>query len=290
MGLLDSFKQSKVMRYTKGDRVHPATISDSPSPSIRSSSTAVGTPSKLPPGKKKEEAGPMGWHKAGGFPNPPLPPPVTYGRPRRKSSSCSLCYCLSFFFSFLVILLILAGLTVFIIYVVFQPKLPKATIQNVAITKFNLTNRSGGPLKTLADLKNPVLNANIAFTIQVENPNEKLGIHFRDVSVIVAYNGTEFAHSFVAPFFQGKKTTSEVVANLKASSAPLSESQGKELQIAINQHDIPLSARINVGAALQIGSWVIPPGHIHVACNLRASPPTAPQGAKLLSKSCKWLR
>lgn len=288
MGLLDHFKQ-------KGDKVHPAAFSSSPSSSLRASSVAMGTPSKPPPGKTKKEefAGPVGWHKAGGYPNPPLPPPATYGRPRRRelsSSSCSFCYCLSFLFSFLVILLILTGLTALIIYVVFQPRLPAATIQNVAITKFNVTNRAGGAVTTLADFQNPVLNANIAFTIEVENPNSKLGIHFRDVSVLVSYNGTEFAHSFVAPFYQGKHTTSQVVAVLNASSAPLSASQGKNLQVAINQHDIPLSARINVGAALQIGSWILPPGHIHVACNLRASPPTAPQGAKLLSKTCKWLR
>jgi len=124
----------------------------------------------------------------------------------------------------------------------------------------------------------------------VENPNEKLGIHFKDVSVLVSYNGTQFAHSVVAPFYQGKKTNSVIVAELNASSAPLSESQGKELQAAIGMNDIPLLAKVKVGAALQVGSWVIPPIHVQVACNLRASPPTAPEGAKLLSKSCKWLR
>lgn len=287
MGLLDYFKRTGAMKHQKGDKVHPATFGNS----HEASSASVGTPSKPPPGKKKEEAGPMGWHKAGGFPNPPLPPPATYGRPRRKSSfSCPLCYYLSFLFSFLVVLIILAGLTVIIIYVVFQPKLPKATIQNVAITKFTVANRAGGPLATLADLQSPVLNANIAFTIQVENPNEKVGIHFRDMSVLVSYNGTEFAHSVLAPFYQGRNTTSEVLVDLKASSAPLSQSQGKELQSAISRNDIPLFARIKVGAALEIGTWVIPPGHIQVACDLRASPPMAPQGAKLLSKSCKWLR
>lgn len=289
MGLLDHFKLSRTMRHQKGDKVHPATYTDSPAPSLRDSSSAVGTPCKAEK-KPHGSPGPMGWHEAGGFPEPPLPPPATYGRPRRRSSSCSLCYCLSAFFSFLVILIILSGLTVLIFYVVFQPKLPKATITNVAITKFNVTNRAGGAITSLAEMQNPVLNANIGVTIQVENPNEKLGIHFKDASVIVSYNGTQFAHSVVAPFYQAKKTSSLVVADLNASSAPLSESQGKELEVAIGKNDIPLVARINVGAALQIGSWVIPPVHIHVACSLRASPPTAPQGAKLLSKSCKWLR
>lgn len=125
---------------------------------------------------------------------------------------------------------------------------------------------------------------------QVENPNEKLGIHFKDVSVAVSYNGTEFAHSDVANFYQAKKTSSVVTADLRTSSAPLSESQGRELQAAIGKNDIPLVARVKVGAALQVGTWTVPPIHVLVACNLRASPPTAPQGAKLLSKSCKWLR
>lgn len=124
----------------------------------------------------------------------------------------------------------------------------------------------------------------------MENPNEKLGIHFKDVSVVVSYNGTQFAHSAVAPFYQGKKTSSVVVANLTASSAPLSESEGKALQSAIGENDIPLLARVKVGASLQIGSWVVPALHVQVACTLRVRPPSAPEGAELLSKSCKWLR
>jgi len=142
------------MRHQNGDKVHPAP----------STSATLGTPSKT---QKNKSSGPMGWHKAGGYPEAPLPPPATYGRPRRSSSSGSLCYCLSAFLSFLVIVIILSGLTILIFYVVFQPKLPKASITNVAITKFNVTNRAGGAITSLDDLQNPVLNANIAFTIQV---------------------------------------------------------------------------------------------------------------------------
>ncbi|XP_024371529.1 NDR1/HIN1-like protein 12 isoform X1 [Physcomitrium patens] len=290
MGFLDVFSEKRNMRYQRGEKVHPASFDNLPASSIRTSSAALGTPSKGSSGKSKREP-PMGWDKAGGFPNLPLPPPATQGRPRRKpSSSCSVCYCLSLFFSFLIIIIILAGLTILIFYIIFQPRLPKATILNVVVTSFNVTNKNGGPIASLADSQNPVLNANIAFTIQVENPNDKLGIHFRDLSVFVSYNGTQFAHSFVPPFYQGKKTKSEVIANLKATSAPLSQSQGQDLQAAIGQNDIPLSARITVGAALEIGSWIIPPGHIQVLCQLRVSPPTSPAGAKLLSKSCKWVR
>lgn len=255
------------MRYQKGDRVHPAALDNSPH----------GTPSRgAPPGRKKQEL--------------PLPPPTPCVKPRRKSSSCSLCYCLWCFFSFLIILIILAGLTVLVIYVVFLPKLPKYTLEDVAITQLNVTNRAGGPISTLADLQNPILNADIAFDILVENPNEKVGIQYKGVRVFVLYQGTEFAHSFVAPFYQGRNTSSHVVVDLKATSAPLSESQGKELQAAIGQNDIPLLAKINVAAALEIGSWVLPAGRVQVVCDLRVSPPTAPYGAKLLSKSCEWVR
>ena len=263
MGALDHLKEKRAMRYQKGDRVFPG---DSP----------AGTPSRgAPPGPRKQ----MG--------ELPLPPPAPYGRPRRKTS-CSLCHCLWCFLSFLVILIILAGLTVLIIYVIFLPKLPKYSLQNVAISQLAVTNRAGGPITSLADLQDPVLNADIDFTILVQNPNGKLGIHYKDVSVFVYYEGVEFAHSFVPNFYQASNTSSQIVVDLKATSAPLSQSQGQQLQTAISQNDISLSAQINVGASLQIGSLELPPGYVRVSCNLHVSPPTAPDGAKLLSKSCSW--
>jgi hypothetical protein len=210
-------------------------------------------------------------------------------RPRRKPSSCSLCHCLWCFFSFLIILIILAGITALVIYIVFLPKLPKYSLQGVAITELTVTNRAGGPISSLAELQNPVLSIDIAFTILVENPNESLGIHYKNVSVLVFYQGTELAHSFVPPFYQPRNTSSQVVVDMKATSAPLSESQGQGLQAAIAQNDVPLLARINVGAALEIGSWELPPGHVHVVCDLQVSPPTVPHGAQLLSKSCQWV-
>ncbi|KAG0618145.1 hypothetical protein M758_4G043200 [Ceratodon purpureus] len=274
MGLLDPFKETRAMRYQKADRVYPATLDDS----------RPGVPSKgAPAGRSKHASAPMG--------GVPLPLPAPNVRPRRNSSSsCSPCHCLWCFFSFLIILIILVGITALIIYVVFLPQLPKYSLQDVAITQLAVTNRAGGPISSLAELQNPVLNADIAFTILVENPNEKVGIHYKDVSVFVFYQGSEFAHSFVAPFYQGRKSSSNVVVDMKVTSAPLSESQGKELQVAISQNDVPLLVRINVGAALEIGSWVLPPGHVQVVCDVRVSPPTAPQGAKLLSKSCKWVK
>lgn len=246
------------MRYQKADRVHPEAIL-----------------------------------KAGGFPHHPRPaPPAISDRPRRQrsSSSCSFCCCLSFCCSFFVIFVILALLAVLIFYILFQPQLPKYSLLDVAIKQLNVTNRAGGPISSLADVQNPVLNANIAFTILVENPNAKLGIHYKDVRASVSYEGSTFAHCLVVPFYQGRKSSSRVVADLQATSAPLSESQGKGLQVAIAQNDVPLFARINVGAGLEIGGWVTPSVHVQVACHLRVSPPTAPSGAKLLSKSCKWER
>lgn len=56
----------------------------------------------------------------------------------------------------------------------FQPKLPKANITNVAITKFNVTNRNGGAITSLTEAQNPVLNADIAFTIQVSDAPKPL--------------------------------------------------------------------------------------------------------------------
>jgi hypothetical protein len=272
------------MKSPKGDKIHPI-MYDSPASSFRSPSPTFGTPSKGEYGKKYELS--KEWGKPG-YRSPSLPPPAVYGRPRRRSS-CSPCYVLTVLFSILVILLILSGLAVLVFYAVFEPRMPVYSVQNVRIAELNVTNRAGGPISSPSDLHDPVLNTDIAFTIRAQNPNSKLGIHYQNVSVFVAYQGTTFAQSQIAPFYQGSNSTTDVVADMKATNSPLSQSQGQALQTAITNNDVPLFARITVQGALQIGSWTTPSMWIHVVCNVRASPPTAPQGAQLLSRSCKWV-
>lgn len=272
------------MKSPKGDKIHPI-MYDSPASSFRSPSPTFGTPSKGEYGKKYELS--KEWGKPG-YRSPSLPPPAVYGRPRRRSS-CSPCYILTVMFSILVILVILSGLVVLVFYAVFEPRMPVYSVQNVRIAELNVTDRAGGPISSPSDLHDPVLNTDIAFTIRAQNPNSKLGIHYQNVSVYVAYQGTTFAQSQIAPFYQGSNSTTDVVADMKATNSPLSQSQGQALQTAITNNDVPLFARITVKGALQIGSWTTPSMWIHVVCNVRASPPTAPQGAQLLSKSCKWV-
>lgn len=187
---------------------------------------------------------------------------------RNRWSPC--CYYLSFSFTFLVILVILGLVVVLIIYIVFQPRLPKYSLQDVAIKQLNVTN-------------NRALNAKIALTILVENPNAKVGIHYRKLQASVWYQGTAYAECVVAPFYQASRTSSSVVADLQATSAPLSRHQRMGIQAAIGNNDVPLLARINVGAGLEIISgWVFPPVHVLVACDIRVS------NSSLLTKSCKW--
>lgn len=203
---------------------------DSPASSLRSPSPTFGTPSKGEYGKKYELS--KEWGKPG-YRSPSLPPPAVYGRPYRRSS-CSPCYILTVLFSILVILVILLGLAVLVFYAVFEPRMPVYSVQNVRIAELNVTNRDGGPISSPSDLHDPVLNTDIAFTIRAQNPNSKLGIHYQNVCVFVAYQGTTFAQSQRAPFFQASNSTTDVVADMKATNSPLSQSQGQALQTAID--------------------------------------------------------
>jgi hypothetical protein len=51
-----------------------------------------------------------------------------------------------------------------------------------------------------------------------------------------------------------------------------------------------LLGRIDLKLGIKIGSWTSPHVWIYVHCNIRVSPPSSPQGTKLLSKVCrrKW--
>lgn len=271
------------MKSQKGEKIHPIMI-DSPPSSFRSSSSKASDTIAKSWQNFKKGAG------KSGYASPPLPPPSIYGRPRRQSTS-SVGYCLALLCSVLVFFVILMGAAFLILFVVLQPKMPVYNIQNVRISSLNVTSRAGNPVQNATKLlHNPVLNTDIAFTIKAQNPNGRIGLHYKEVSVYVSYQGTDFAQSHIAPFYQGHNTTTDVVADMKATNAPLSDSAGQSLQAAIDKNDVPLFARINVKGAVQIGSWTLPSVTVHVWCDVRASPPTAPQGANLLSKSCYWKR
>jgi len=228
------------------------------------------------------------------FLSPPHPPPTVVGRPPLKSQrklhrNGGCCCCLIVFFSILLFLVVAVGILVLVLWLVYNPKLPHYTVQDAQIVKLNVNSRNGS--STVGQpLQNPVLNTDILFTVQARNPNHKIGISYHQIRIDGTYQGTSVGQCNIPGFYQSVDNTTTLTAELRVTNSQLTDSEGTALQTDIDNNDIGLLGRVDVKVGVKIGGWTTPHVWIHVGCNIQVSPPTSPQGAKLLSKTCslKW--
>lgn len=286
------YRQGRCWRYVLmgegGERVHPdfyPEIHEPLSPSGRSTATGLSYQSNFRP---------INAYTTPGFTSPARPPPTEVGRPARKPHhrkglpkgcrSCLIVGC-----SILAFLIFAIGFSALVLWLVYRPKIPKYSVQDVHVSQLNVTSKYVNTTDSQAQpTYQPVLNTNITYTILAQNPNHKIGIDYNQVNIYATYEGTMFGQCTLPGWYQDVDNTTLVYADISATNAPLTTSEGSALQSDMKNNNIPLHARIDIRAAIKVGSWKTPAVWIHVDCDFQVSPPTAPGGAKLLNKSCKW--
>lgn len=108
------------------------------------------------------------------------------------------------------------------------------------------------------------------------------------MNIEATYEGASVGKAAIPGWFQGVQNTTYIRSDIVATKAPLTAAQGTALLGSIRANDVPLHARIDTRVAIKMGAWLTPAVWIHVNCDFHVAPPSAPGGAKLLSKSCKW--
>lgn len=260
------------------DRVHPTfypEISEPVSPSERSTATGYSYQPNFQPTVKA--------YTTPGFVSPARPPPSVIGRPprvpekhRRPRNGCRTCLLASCSILFLFIFAI--GLASLVLWLVYKPKIPTYSVRDVHISTLNVTTSSA----------QSYVNTDILFTILASNPNHKIRIDYKKVNILTTFQGSSVGQSTIPGWFQEPGNSTTIYAHLNAKNAPLSVSQGSALQTQIRGNDVSLHGRIDIKVGIKIGAWKTPGVWIHVDCDFQVSPPSAPSGTKLLSKSCKW--
>lgn len=269
-------------------RVHPShysEISEPVSPSERSTATGYSFHPNYQPLKA---------YTTPGYASPVRPPPTEIGRPpikphkpRRNCRSCCK-RCVITTCSILVILIFLLGVAALVIWIVYKPKIPQYSVQDVHINKLNVTSRYDTSSRSLQATDPTFVDTDILFTLYASNPNEKIKIDYKKVNIQTTYQGSNVGQATIPGWYQDVQNTTTVRSNILATKAPLTVSQGSTLLVSIQANDIPLDARIDTKVAIKMGAWMTPAVWVHVSCNFHVAPPSAPGGAKLLSKSCKW--
>ncbi|PHU24981.1 hypothetical protein BC332_03313 [Capsicum chinense] len=186
---------------------------------------------------------------------PPLKRSLTPYSPskRTKKNCCKRCLCWTCCLFFL--LIILLGIAAAIIYFVFQPKIPKYSVDSMRITQFNLNN----------DMS---LSATFNVNISARNPNKKIGIYYENGSHLsVRYKGTNLCEGSLPKFYQGHKNTTLLNINLTGRT----ENATNLLQLVQEDRQrgkIPLNIRVKVPVRIKLGKLKLMKWKFLLKCRL----------------------
>ncbi|KAG0590938.1 hypothetical protein M758_1G132200 [Ceratodon purpureus] len=212
--------------------------------------------------------------------SPVLPAPATYHKPlhrgrRHRGGVAGCCCCLlSTFCSLLFAFLVLAGITILVLWLVLKPiHLPKYSLNNIDIANFAVG-------------QNNTLNADFIYNVTAENPNRKIGIKYDYINLETSYDGQFLNSSSIPGFYQGHQNTTVLSSELKVQNYQLRQSSVTALNTQIQANNVPLHVRANAKVHVRIGKYTSPGFKVRVDCdvNMGVSPAT------LISKSCKLKR
>ncbi|XP_057968044.1 NDR1/HIN1-like protein 6 [Malania oleifera] len=194
-------------------------------------------------------------------PTAPLVPPGSFqsekGDPVNppKPRSCSCCKCLCWTIGLLVLLLVIAGATGGILYLVFRPKLPNYSISSLKITDLRLNYDMS--LFTEFEVK-----------IKAYNPNRRIGIYYEEGGKLsVWYQQTNLCGGLLPNFYQGHGNTTVLSVVLTGETQ-----YGSGLMAMMQQQqqtgDVPLDLKVDVPVAIKLGRLKLRKVRFLVGCML----------------------
>lgn len=201
--------------------------------------------------------------------------PVHHSKPPKRRRSC-LCKCLCWTLSLLLILIIVIAIIVGILYLAFQPKLPKYSVDSMRVTRFNLTNESN-------------LEATFNVTITATNPNKKIGIYYEGGSHIsVWYTDTKLCEGSIPKFYQGHRNTTVFNLPLTGETQNAQTLVNSVLQQVQQTGNVPLNLRVDQPVRVKLGKLKLFKVKFLVRCRLVVNSLDTADAIRIQDSSCKF--
>ncbi|KAK9266250.1 hypothetical protein L1049_000038 [Liquidambar formosana] len=199
--------------------------------------------------------------------------PVIHSIPPKTERSRCCCKCICCTISLLVIILIIIGATAGILYVIFRPKLPQYSINNLKISDFRLNY-------------DMTLYAKFDVKITAQNPNKKIGIYYEEGGRLsVWYIGTRLCEGSLPKFYQGHQNTTVLDVSLTGQTQ-----YGSTLMTALQQQQqtgrIPLDLKVDVPVAIKLGNLKLRKVRFLVGCKLAVDSLTANNKISITTSDC----
>ncbi|GKV05352.1 hypothetical protein SLEP1_g17376 [Rubroshorea leprosula] len=194
--------------------------------------------------------------------------------PRRRQRSCC-CKFICWTISLLFVILILIAATAGILYLIFRPKLPKYSINNLNISDLRLNY----------DLS---LYAKFNVKITANNPNEKIGIYYEKGSRLsVWYTNSMLCEGSLPKFYQGHQNITKLDLALTGQNE-----YGSTIMAALQEQQqtgrIPLELKVVAPVAIKLGSLKLRKMKILGQCNLVVDSLSANNLISIKASNCRF--
>uniref|UniRef100_A0A2P2J089 Late embryogenesis abundant protein LEA-2 subgroup domain-containing protein n=1 Tax=Rhizophora mucronata TaxID=61149 RepID=A0A2P2J089_RHIMU len=199
--------------------------------------------------------------------------PVMHSKPPKKRSCLCRCFCWTA--GLLLLLIVIIGIVAGILFLVFQPKFPKYSIDRMQVTQFILNPDSS-------------LYATFNVTISARNPNKKIGIYYEGGSYInVWYEDTKLCEGSLPKFYQGHRKTTVLNVPLTGQTQDANSLFQALQQQQQQTGTIPMDLKVKQPVRVKLGKLKLMKVKFLVRCRLNVNSLTSNNSVTIRNSSCK---
>lgn len=159
----------------------------------------------------------------------------------------------------LLILLVLAGITALVLYLVYRPSEPRFTVVGAGVYELNVTS----PVAATA------VSAGMQFTLAVHNPSGRSAVVYDRLASYVVYRGQAITPtSQLPPLYQEKDSTVMVSTVLGGGPVPVSEEVAAGLAVDRAYGLVPVRLVVLGKIKYKAGPFRSPWYSLYVKCDL----------------------
>ncbi|XP_047967476.1 NDR1/HIN1-like protein 6 [Salvia hispanica] len=194
--------------------------------------------------------------------------------PKRRGSCFKKCLCWTL--ALIIIQIILIGILAAIIYFVFDPKIPKYSVDAMRITELSPSTVDNS------------LSATFNVNITARNPNKKIGIYYEGGSHLsVWYTGTKLCEGSLPKFYQGHRNTTQLSLVLTGQTQDASGLLAS-LDAQRQTGNVPLNLRATVPVRIKLGSLKLMKWKFLVRCRVNVDSLAQNDAIRIRDSSCKF--
>lgn len=159
---------------------------------------------------------------------------------RRKTRTNCCCKCICRIICILFVLLVIFGAILGILFLVFQPKTPKYSVNSMKISDLRVNFDT-------------TLYAKFDLKITANNPNKKIGIYYeKGGKLSVWYANTKLCAGSIPKFYQGHRNVTKLDVSLSGQSQ-YGNTILKALQEQQQTGRVPLDLKVDAPVAIKLG-------------------------------------